>query len=141
MQKKSGAALIGLLGGFIGAWIFVAVFLPQQTPHAHENEAFERVMRTQTIRCGYAAAPPLFIIDPSTRALSGIGHDIIEAVGKALSLKIEWAEEVGWATFPVALASGRIDMFCTGAWPSAALRVKSRKRSLFLFKPIMPMPV
>lgn len=77
-------------------------------------------MRTHTIRCGYAIWPPLIIKDINSGQLSGTEYDYMEALGKALNLKIEWPEEIGWADFPAALASGRIDAFCAGTWPTAS---------------------
>lgn len=83
---------------------------------AAEETAYDRVMRTQTIRCGYFVGDPYFIKDPNSGALSGIWHDYLEAVGKALHFKIEWTEEIGLGDFGAALDSGRIDAMCLGIW-------------------------
>ncbi|HEU0117897.1 MAG TPA: transporter substrate-binding domain-containing protein [Alphaproteobacteria bacterium] len=84
------------------------------------ESTYDRVMRTKTIRCGYAAWPPLLIKDPNSGKLSGVFYDYMQAVGKALNLKIEWSEEMGWGDFPAALSVGRVDAFCAGAWPNAS---------------------
>ncbi|MGE4351192.1 MAG: substrate-binding periplasmic protein [Bdellovibrionales bacterium] len=121
MRKVLMNLFLSLLTGFVGAWLLLFVTGGDRPANVVKKEtAFERVMRTSTIRCGYAYAEPLVIKDPTTGEMSGMAHDVIEAVGKALSLKVVWTEEVGWASFPAALASGRIDAFCVGAWLTAA---------------------
>ncbi len=87
-------------------------------PAAKKETAFERVMRTRTIRCAYALWPPFAMSDPNTGAKSGINHEVMEAIGKVANLKIEWLEEVGFGSFPDQLRSGKEDVFCTGAWMS-----------------------
>lgn len=124
MSKTLSSLVLSLLAGAVGAWLVTAhmgggMGTGPSAAIQQKESAFDRVMRTGTIRCGYAPAPPLLMKDPNSGALSGIGHDVIEASAKALSLKVEWAEEVGWATFPVALKTHRIDSFCVGAWPSS----------------------
>ncbi|MCB1538663.1 MAG: transporter substrate-binding domain-containing protein [Rhodospirillales bacterium] len=87
-----------------------------------KESAYDRVMRTGTIRCGYIVGSPYIMRDPNTGALSGIWHDYSEVLGKALSLKIDWAQEVGYGDYAEALDSGRIDAMCVGLWinPSRA---------------------
>jgi ABC-type amino acid transport substrate-binding protein len=82
---------------------------------------FDRVMKTRTIRCGYGIWPPFIVKDPNTGKLSGIFYDYMEALGQALSLKIDWAEESGGhSDFIPALTEGRIDAMCFSVWPNAA---------------------
>ncbi|MDD5586053.1 MAG: transporter substrate-binding domain-containing protein [Alphaproteobacteria bacterium] len=129
--------VLALLAGAGGAWFFAGTGARSGAPQADSSResAFDRVMRTQTIRCGYTAAPPLLIRDPNTGALSGIAHDFMEALGKALSLKIDWAEETGWGSFPAALKGGRVDAFCTGAWSSAARARETDAGMPFSYQP------
>jgi ABC-type amino acid transport substrate-binding protein len=63
-----------------------------------KESAFDRILRTQTIRCGYVVYPPSIIKDPNTGRLSGIFYDITEKMGERLNLKIEWTEEVVFPT-------------------------------------------
>ena len=100
------------------------------------ESAYDRVMRTQTIRCGYAVWPPSIIKDPNTGSLSGIEYEYVEALGAALKLKIDWAEEIGWGDFPAALEAGRIDAFCVGPWPNSA-----RARQVDFVQPIFYQPL
>lgn len=78
------------------------------------ESAYERVMRTQTIRCGYVVYPPAVIQDPNTGALSGIIYDVMQEAGNLLGLEIEWAEEVGWANTVETIRTGRTDAICVG---------------------------
>jgi ABC-type amino acid transport substrate-binding protein len=84
-----------------------------------KESAYDRVLRTGTIRCGYGVWEPALSKDPNTGKLSGIFHDYLEAVGRAAQLKIEWTQEVGLGDFPTALNSGKIDGMCAGMWPKA----------------------
>jgi ABC-type amino acid transport substrate-binding protein len=81
--------------------------------------AYDRVMRTRTLRCGYIVWAPMFMKDPNTGKLSGIFHDYTEELAAVLSLKIDWAEELTPATYVEALKFGRVDMLCSGDWPNA----------------------
>lgn len=81
-----------------------------------KEAAFDRVMRTRTLRCAYALWPPYFLVDPNARNFSGINYEIVEAIGKRAGWKIEWAEEVGFGSIAEQLATGKEDAFCSGAW-------------------------
>jgi polar amino acid transport system substrate-binding protein len=89
-----------------------------------QESAFDRVMRSGTIRCGYAVYAPYFTKDPATGAFGGIWHDFTEAVADHLGLKVVWAEEVGLADVGVALDTGKIDVYCAALW-SAGKRVRA----------------
>ena len=126
--------LLVIILSFATAFVTARYVLPHNGNEAVavKESVYDRVMRTGTIRCGYADWNPLLIKDPNTGKLSGIAYDYVEAMGKALNLKVEWAEEVGWGDFPVALETGKIDAFCTGAWPTA-----SRARQVDFVRPII----
>lgn len=121
MKKNGVLAGLAFLAGIAGSWAYSSyVFVPEGGGGQLRDRTFDRVMKEQTVRCGYTVAPPLLIKDPNTGQLSGMAHDFTEALGQALHLKIDWAEETGWGSFPAALQTGRIDAFCTGAWSNAA---------------------
>lgn len=102
-----------------------------------KETAFERVQRTQTIRCAYAlAGPPRFLVDPNTGKLSGTEVEIIEAIGKTLNLKVEWSENTDYGAFAENLRSGKQDVFCTTVWASSA-----RAYKILLTEPIFFTPV
>lgn len=87
----------------------------------HQNEArketvFERVIRTNTLRCGYLVTPPQFTRDPNSKEMSGIAYDIVTEAAKRLGLKIEWTEEVSFSTMAEGLRTERYDAFCLTAY-------------------------
>jgi ABC-type amino acid transport substrate-binding protein len=76
------------------------------------KSAFDRVMATNTIRCGYIVYPPALSKDPNTGHLSGATYEIMEKLAGDLGLKVEWAEEVGSGSWQEGLRQGRYDMLC-----------------------------
>ncbi len=84
-----------------------------------KKSTYDKVLETKTIRVGYISYPPSFIKNPNNGNLSGIMHDVLVEAGKSLELKIEFVEEVGWGTMVEAVQTGKVDMVCTGLWPSS----------------------
>lgn len=100
--------------------------------------AYERVMRTGVLRCGYADWPPFMLKqDPATGKISGLVPDVVEAMAKKLSLKVEWTENVGWNSI-TALQSGRIDAFCAGAWRNSERGKSVISTTPMFYSPIYP---
>lgn len=108
--------VLSLIGGYLGSRM-----APVRNQQIAEETAFERVVRTNTLRCGYGIWKPGLFKDPQTGKLSGIFYDYLEAIGAHTGIKIEWTEEVGWGDFPAALNGRRIDAMCFGAWPKALI--------------------
>lgn len=95
--------------------------LPQNSGNTAVAEtAYDRIKSSGTIKCGYGVWEGTLAKDPTTGALSGLAYDYVNALGKALSLKVEWAEDTGWNEAVPALLTGRIDVFCAGTWPNGA---------------------
>lgn len=86
---------------------------------ADRESVYDRVIQSGKIRCGYFSYPPVLMKDPNTGEFSGIFYDYMNELGKALSLKVEWTEEIGLGDFPAALEAGRIDAMCAGIWLTA----------------------
>ncbi len=87
---------------------------------ANDQLAYERVMRTRTLRCGYVLYPRYLMRDPNTGKFSGIFYELTEAMGRALNLKIEWTAETNYTVLTEELRTGRYDIFAGGFWPEAA---------------------
>ncbi len=111
-------------------------------PHTKDNNvgatatkagnAYERVLRTGVLRCGYYVFPPAMSIDVNTKEMSGFAVDMTNEIGKRLHVKIEWAEEVTFGTMMESLRNGRFDAICTPVWINAAQgRVAEYTRELF----------
>ncbi len=99
-----------------------ALGVSHPTLAAEKESAFDRVMRTNTLRCGYVVLPPQFTIDPKTNEFSGVAYDIIMEAAKRLHLKVEWTEQVNFATVSEGIKAGRYDAFCltTYRWSNLA---------------------
>lgn len=97
---------------------------------AESETAYDRVMRTGTLTCGYGVWAPNIIADVNNGAISGIFYDYAEALAKAAALKVEW-KEVAWGDFVLELKNGRIDAMCAGIWPTMA-----RGREMIFVAPV-----
>lgn len=81
-------------------------------PVPAEETAYERVLRTGVLRCGYFTEPPFTAKDENTGEFSGLSVDLVKAVASELDLKLEWSEQISFATFPQDLKNRRYDMVC-----------------------------
>ncbi len=95
------------------------------------ESAYQRILRTGTIRCGYWAWPPFLVVDPNTKNMIGPTYDYMQAVGKTLGLKIEWVMEIGVGELVAALDSNRFDVMCMTVWPEEA-----RLKNTLISKPV-----
>jgi len=86
------------------------------------GKAYERVMRTNTLRCGFVPIANWFTKNPNTGEMGGIFKESTDVVGQKLGVKIDWIETT-FATFPQDLIDGKIDAYCAGMWPNP-LRAK-----------------
>ncbi len=97
----------------------------------HET-AMDRVLRTNTLRCGYYIFPPMLTRDPKSNELSGFAVDMMNVIGKKTGLKIEWTEEVTFGTIASSLDAGRFDALCAPMWPDLA-----QAREIIFTRPMM----
>lgn len=103
----------------VGAYAGGAWREPSGAATVAKTSIYERVMTKRTLRCGYIAYPPILIKDPNSGQMSGFVFDLMTEIGQRLDLKIEWAEEVGWANNVQGLLRGRYDAVCAGYWRNA----------------------
>ncbi len=131
IYRLGGFALFFLLG------LLVASFFGNtaSTPKPQQESVYDHVIRTGVIRCGYAVWPPVIVRDPNTGELSGIFHDYVEALGRALHVKIEWAKEIDMGTYIQDLNDRKFDLECAGGWPDAL-----RGKQLYYTRPIFYLP-
>lgn len=112
--------IIAALVSILVAWGTVKMVGTEVGVSATKETAYERVMRTKTLRCGYALWPPHAVLkDPKTGELTGIFVEIAEQMSAALDVKLVWAEETGWGSFIEGLNSNRFDLFCAPLWRNA----------------------
>lgn len=96
---------------------------------------YGRVMESGTLRVGYTIYPP-GVIKGEDGKPRGIAVDVLNEVASRLNLKIEWTEEVGWATQIEGLDTGRYDIIGTAVWPNP-----KRARLTTLSKPLFYSPL
>jgi len=91
----------------------LCLFDSRETFAAEKESAFDRVMRTGVLRCGYQSYPPVLSKNLQTGKMEGIYPEIFEEMAKQAGIKIEWTEEAGSDTIFTSLDAGRFDAFCS----------------------------
>lgn len=137
-MRPIATILIAVVVSIIASFAVVKMTIsnaPQNSAEAKES-LYDRVMRTRTIRCGYAPLEPILSKDTDTGKLSGLAYDLMETIGKKLSLQIEWAGESGFASMTQDVASGRYDMICSTHMITAA-----RARAVDFSSPVIFSPL
>jgi polar amino acid transport system substrate-binding protein len=87
---------------------------------AGKESAYDRVMRTGTLRCGYGAWEPGVTKDPKTGQMKGLFVEMMDEIARIAKIKIEWTAEVDWGQISEALQAGKVDAFCAGMAGDAA---------------------
>ncbi|MBL8641055.1 MAG: transporter substrate-binding domain-containing protein [Alphaproteobacteria bacterium] len=78
---------------------------------ADGGEAYDRVIKSNTLRCGIMLWPPYFEMDANTHALKGFGVDFYNAVAEILGIKITYSEII-LGQQAEDLNRGKIDAVC-----------------------------
>lgn len=86
---------------------------------AATDVAYNRVLRTGTLRVAYISYGTSFTKDPNTGNYSGIMHDALEDIARRMGLRVEYVAETAWGTMVEEVSGGRVDLVCTGLWPNA----------------------
>lgn len=115
-MKNTSPVISAVLLSVIASIAAVHFLNPAPQSATKTETAYERVIRTQTIRCGYIPFVPNLVKDPNTGQMSGMDYEIAESLGHKLGVKIIWAEEVGWATVVPGLKAGKYDALCNADW-------------------------
>lgn len=79
---------------------------------------YQKIVERGSIKVGYVSYPPSFIVN-SDKTFSGIFYEVSEKIGENLGLKIEYVQEVSWDNMIETIKSGKVDMICTGIWPTS----------------------
>ena len=100
--------------------IFLALLLVTLTMPAfaadQKESAFDRVMRTRTIQCGYILYEPVVMKDPNTGEISGLMPEIMSEIASRLNMKIEWTVESSYATYSEDIKKPNVDLLCSTFW-------------------------
>lgn len=120
-MKQPSLILLTVILSVISAATTVNIMRPDSVSSSSTSstKTIDRIIKTGTIRCGYAVWPPSLLKDPNTGKLSGINYDVMELIGRELDLKIDWVEEVGFSNFIEGLKTQRYDVMCVSSWPDA----------------------
>lgn len=119
MEKRDFIKLLSI--GAVAAPV-AAVTARLNTPvhqSSDRENSFDRISRTKTIRCAYAAYDPSIRIDAGTKKLSGIFYELTNLIGEYLGFKTEWTEEVGYGVITEGFKTGRYDIFGGAVWPTS----------------------
>ena len=81
-----------------------------------DTAVYDRVLKTGTLRASFLTYPPACMKDTKTGNMSGIFADVLQKACDNLGLKLEWTEEVGWASQIEGLESDRYDIVGSPVW-------------------------
>ena len=95
---------------------FFALTAFYSAPSQASSEAYQRVISSGVLHCGYTPWPGLIDVDPNTKKLSGVFYDYMNELARTMEIKVEWTAEVPFGEIPEALNTGKIDAHCSGAW-------------------------
>jgi ABC-type amino acid transport substrate-binding protein len=112
-----------------------AYFVSSGKNDHHQETAFERVLNSGTIRCGYYTWPGLIEKNVTTGKMEGIFTEIMPALTSTLGLKVEWTEEVSNDQMMDGLATGRYDAIC-----APIVELPNRAKSGLMTQPLFYWP-
>jgi ABC-type amino acid transport substrate-binding protein len=127
---------IAIAVSLITSLAVVRLSAPHTQQDSKKETAYERVIRTGVIRCGYINWMPVIARDANTGQMKGYWPQIMEAMAKAMELKIEWTEELNLGTYLNDLNNGRYDLECAAGWPNAV-----RGKFIYYTRPIVYSPL
>lgn len=104
--------IIAVFISFMTAFLTANYFSPQNKTISTES-AYERVMRTKTLRCGWFVEPPFINFDNNSGERNGIVIDIIEKFAKEYDLKVTWETISNFALMGEDLKQGKYDAICS----------------------------
>lgn len=82
----------------------------------NRESAYDRVMRTDVLRCGFVPWPPGFEVDPNTNEIKGASKEVFESIIKLTGWKVEFVQTT-LGTAVLDMNNGRIDAMCSdGPW-------------------------
>lgn len=107
--------LIAIFAAVITAWFMT----PIDRVQPNQQSAYERVIKSSTLRCGYNFYPPAIMKNEQTGQLEGFVVDVMNEIARVAEIKIEWTAVVDWGMQIEDVRSAKVDAFCAGSWASA----------------------
>jgi polar amino acid transport system substrate-binding protein len=74
-----------------------------------QSPALSRIDKEKTLRVGWAVWHPYVFRDPKSNQVEGISYELLQEMGKALGVKVEWIED-SWATLPAGLQASKFEI-------------------------------
>ena len=74
-----------------------------------QSPALSRIDKDKTLRVGWAVWHPYVFRDPKSNQVQGISYELLQEMGKALGVKVEWVED-SWATLPAGLQANKFEI-------------------------------
>lgn len=102
MSKRLSSGFRWMMVGALALAGFVA-FAPAQA------QTVDRIEKQKTLRVGWAVWHPYVFRDPKTNQVQGISYDLINDLGKAMNVKVEWVED-SWSTLPAGIQANKFEI-------------------------------
>ena len=109
MKNNALLILALIILTFAGALKFSSLSLRGQET---ADNAYDRVMKTGVLNCGYILWPGMVSRDPNTGVMSGYMVDAIEEIGRKYGFKVEWKREFFLGQQVAELGRSDIDALC-----------------------------
>jgi ABC-type amino acid transport substrate-binding protein len=78
-------------------------------PAPGESPTIDKIMQNGRLRAGVAVAAPWLLQDPATNAYYGPAADVVERIGEALGVPVEYVDS-GWDVLIAGLQSDKFDL-------------------------------
>ncbi|MCP5404801.1 MAG: amino acid ABC transporter substrate-binding protein [Pseudomonadaceae bacterium] len=130
--------LPAILAALVTALLAVWLISPTSPAPTATESAFDHILRTGTIRCGYYVFPPMLMFNETTRKPYGLAVDMMNRIAAKTSLKVEWVEEINFGNWMSGLITKRYDAVCTPMWPNAAMTRESTFGKPMMYAAIWP---
>lgn len=133
-QKVTLMRVIAAL--FLAAALLLLPTSPVRAADAPPESVFERVIRTNTLRCGWWNWPPLYTIADDGVTRGGIFFDLMQSFEQITGVKVEWTREIAYTDLVTDLQTNKVDAICAGVWTSAL-----RGKFLLFSDPVFYIPI
>lgn len=91
---------------------------------------------TRILRAAYIDYPPSMIVDPNTKAKTGIMPEVIAEAAKAMGVQVSYVEETTFGSMVDTLDNGRADIVVSGIWPSSTRALRADFSRVVYYSPI-----
>lgn len=78
-------------------------------PASAQDSALERINDAKTLRVGWAVWHPYVFRNPKNNKIEGISYELVNELGKAMNVKVEWVED-SWSTLPAGLQANKFEI-------------------------------